>query len=103
MLKKIIVMGLIIGLAGCSTSSPLGVFRGLFGYIEPPPKTTISEELRIEYDRCMKIGEEKNCAQAAFDIVRKVKGLEPRKIPEGYVIILEGDGNRGSENNKNKD
>jgi hypothetical protein len=99
--KKLTVIIMLLLLAGCSSSSPLNVMRGLFGYIEPPPETTIPEELRLEFDRCVKIGKEKNCAQAAYDVVRTVKGLEPRTVPKGFVIILEGDGNsQPSQNNE---
>ncbi len=95
MQRKIIYLLLTVGLSGCSGASPLDVARGLFGYLPPPEETTISQELQLEYERCAKIGGEKNCAQAAYDIVRRVKGLEPRKVPRGVVIILEGDGGHG--------
>jgi hypothetical protein len=73
--------------------SSCGFVRHIFGYIPPPEETTVSEELQLEFDRCEKINKNRNCAQIAFDTVRKVKGLEPRKVPEGVVIILEGDVN----------
>ena len=96
MLKKIVTLSLFVGLTACADNSPMDVARGLLGYTPPPEETTISEELQLEYKRCMKIGVEKNCAQAAYDVVRRVKGLEPRVVPEGVVIILEGDGGYGS-------
>lgn len=92
MLKKIAIILVSFSLVSCADTSPLDVARGLLGYIPPPEETTIGEELQLEYDRCIRIGEEKNCAQAAYDVVRVVKGLEPRPVPKGYVIILKGDG-----------
>jgi len=86
-----VLLALSFTLSACSFET----VQALFGYIEPPKITTIGEELKLEYERCMKIAEEENCAQAAFDIVRTVKGLEPRTVPKGIVIILEGDGGYG--------
>ena len=101
---KAATLTLSLVLFGCSGQEALDVTRGLLGYIPPPENTTISEELKLEYQRCIKIGESKNCAQDAYDVVRKVKGLEPRKVPEGIVIILEGDGGHSSEEeNKQED
>ncbi len=71
--------------------SPFQVMQGILGYIPPPEETTIGEELILEFKRCEKIDSNRNCAQLAFDMVRTVKGLEPRKVPKGVVIILEGD------------
>lgn len=91
-MSKIIIVSLfVLTLTACS-GSPLEIARGIFGYIPPPEETTIQQELKLEYDRCKKISVEKNCAQAAYDVVRVVKGLEPKKVPEGIVIILEGKG-----------
>ena len=93
-MTRIITLFFIAGLlTACAGSGPVPFIGALFGYTPPPEETTIAEELKLEYDRCMKIGEEENCAQWAYDIVRKVKGLEPRAVPKGVVIILEGDGN----------
>lgn len=89
-------------LSACAGATPFQVMQGLLGYTPPPEKTTVSEELQLEYDRCVKIGVERNCAQAAFDIVRRVKGMEPRVVPEGVVIILEGDGGYGDEEEQEK-
>ncbi|MET1256529.1 hypothetical protein [Aliikangiella maris] len=98
MIKKLAVTLLILGLSACAKNgTPLDFMRGLFGYTPPPEETTISEELKLEYQRCKKVGVDKNCAQAAYDVVRKVKGLEPRTIPKGVVIILEGDGGHGEQ------
>ena len=91
-IKQLSVVGFSLAISACADTSPIQVMQGLFGYTPPPEETTISEELTLEYDRCMKIGKEKNCAQAAYDVVRTVKGLEPRAVPKGVVIILEGDG-----------
>lgn len=103
--RAVLYSGLIVVLASCADSTPLEVTRGLLGYIPPPEETTVGEELQLEYDRCMKIGAKKNCAQAAYDVVRVVKGLEPRPVPKGIVIILEGDGGHlsGSENDNDKE
>ena len=100
--KIITVTALSFVLIACSGSDALNVTRGLLGYIPPPEETTISEELRLEFERCKKIGTEKNCAQAAYDMVRTVKGLEPRTVPEGIVIILEGDGGHGDPEEEQK-
>lgn len=103
MFKNIISIFLFLVLTSCAGSSPLDIARGLFGYIPPPEKTTISEELQLEFERCMKIGDSDNCAQQAFDVVRRVKGLEPRTVPKGIVIILEGDGGYGSSEKDNSE
>jgi len=98
MLKKITLFTFSILLASCAETGPLEVARGLLGYTPPPEQTTVGEELQLEYDRCVKIGKKKNCAQAAYDVVRVVKGLETRPVPKGIVIILQGDGGHdGSE------
>jgi len=89
-MKKAFVLSLSLFLSACSGASPLQVVQGLLGYIPPPEKTTVGEELKLEFERCEKIDPNRNCAQIAFDVVRKVKGLEPRKVPKGVVIILEG-------------
>jgi hypothetical protein len=90
--KVAFISSLVLTLVSCADSTPLEITRGLLGYIPPPPETSVGEELQLEYDRCMKIGAEKNCAQAAYDVVRVVKGLEPRPVPKGIVIILQGEG-----------
>ena len=88
-MKKFVYIFIILSLTACS-STPFGVLQGLFGYIPPPEETTVGEELKLEFDRCEKIDRNRNCAQIAYDMVRTVKGLEPRKVPKGVVIILEG-------------
>jgi len=90
-MKKAFVLSTSLFLSACSGTSPLQVVQGLLGYIPPPEKTTVGEELKLEFERCEKIDPNRNCAQIAYDVVRKVKGLEPRKVPKGVVIILEGD------------
>jgi len=102
-MKKAFVLSLSLFLSACSGASPLQVVQGLLGYIPPPEETTVGEELQLEFDRCEKIDSNRNCAQIAFDMVRKVKGLEPRKVPKGVVIILEGDVKMESEKLKEKD
>jgi len=87
--NSIILMTLL--LSACSTGTPLQFFQGLFGYIPPPDETSIAQELRSEFERCERVNPNRHCAQIAYDIVRKVKGLEPRTVPKGVVIILEGD------------
>ncbi|TQV74718.1 hypothetical protein FLL45_07080 [Aliikangiella marina] len=103
MIRKIILATSIVGLAACSQTGKIPILGDLFGYTPPPEELSIAEELKAEYDRCMKIGEEENCAQWAFDIVRKVKGLEPRAVPKGVVIILEGDGNVGTNDDSDQE
>ena len=103
MLKKTVIILFSLTLASCADTSPLDVARGLLGYTPPPEETTVGEELQLEYDRCMKIDSDRNCAQAAYDVVRVVKGLEPRPVPKGIVIILKGDGGHGDDNNESKD
>jgi|GEM_PF-3194474 len=98
MTRITILIAFACALSSCSGKIP--ILGDLFGYTPPPEELTVSEELQQEYDRCMKIGREKNCAQWAFDIVRRVKGLEPRTVPKGVVIILEGDGGHGREDEK---
>lgn len=100
MFKRIIIVCFGFMLSACADTSPLQVMQGLLGYTPPPEQTTISEELQLEYDRCLKIDAERNCAQAAYDVVRRVKGLEPRTVPKGVVIILEGDGGHGTDEEK---
>ncbi len=87
-------------LTACADSNPLQVMQGILGYIPPPEETTIAEELKLEFDRCEMIDPNRNCAQIAYDVVRTVKGLEPRKVPEGVVIILEGDVDLGPSDSK---
>ena len=89
---------LFLGVSAACSIKPggaLDIARHLLGYTPPPEPTSIGEELALEFERCNKIDPERNCAQIAFDMVRNVKGLEPRRIPEGIVIILEGDGGHG--------
>ena len=90
-MKKIVVLLLALMLTACADSNPLQVLQGILGYIPPPEETTIGEELKLEFKRCEMIDPNRNCAQIAYDMVRTVKGLEPRKVPKGVVIILEGD------------
>jgi len=89
-MKKVLALLTIILLTACADSTPLQVVQGLMGYIPPPEETTIAEELKLEFERCEIIDPDRNCAQIAYDVVRTVKGLEPRKVPKGVVIILEG-------------
>lgn len=90
-MKKILSLLLVVILTSCADSTPFQVLRGILGYIPPPEETSIAEELKSEFERCEKIDRNRNCAQIAYDMIRTVKGLEPRKVPEGVVIILEGD------------
>ena len=90
-MNKIVILLLATMLTACADSNPLQVMQGLLGYIPPPEETTIGEELKLEFKRCEMIDPNRNCAQIAYDVVRTVKGLEPRKVPKGVVIILEGD------------
>jgi len=90
MRQILILFGLVLLLSACSEKGgALDVVRSLFGYIPPPKKLTLQEEITLEYERCTKIDPQRNCAQIAYDIARKVHGLEPRKVPEGVVIILQ--------------
>jgi len=82
--------GMVLLLSACSEKGgALDVVRSLFGYIPPPKKLTLQEEITLEYERCMKVDPKRNCGQIAYDVARKVHGLEPRKVPEGVVIILQ--------------
>jgi len=104
-MKKTILLILTLSLSACANVSPLQVMQGLLGYVPPPAETTVGEELQAEFERCEKIDRNRNCAQIAYDTVRTVKGLEPRKVPKGVVIILEGDvdvGGDESADSKNK-
>jgi len=101
-MKKLWIIFTILLLSSCaadSNISPLKIMQGVFGYIPPPEETTIGEELILEFKRCEKIDSDRNCAQLAYDMVRTVKGLEPRKVPKGVVIILEGDVDIEKKNN----
>ncbi len=80
-----------IFVSGCAETTPFQALQGLLGYTPPPETTTVGEEMKLEFARCEKIDPNRNCAQIAYDMVRTVKGLEPRKVPKGVVIILEGD------------
>jgi hypothetical protein len=101
-MKKVVILLTATILTACAETSPLQVIQGLFGYIPPPEETSIAEELKLEFDRCEKIDSNRNCAQIAYDMVRTVKGLEPRKVPKGVVIILEGDVDMEPSEDKNK-
>ncbi len=91
MIKNYLVLFSIVLLSACSNQDTTHIMRDFLGYIPPPAETSIDDELKLEFKRCEKINADRNCAQLAYDIVRKVKGLEPRKVPKGIVIILEGD------------
>ncbi|PCI72776.1 MAG: hypothetical protein COB38_03260 [Gammaproteobacteria bacterium] len=98
-MKKFVFISIILSLTACS-STPFEVLQGLFGYTPPPEETTVGEELKLEFDRCERIDRNRNCAQIAYDMVRTVKGLEPRKVPKGVVIILEGNVKMDNEKEK---
>lgn len=91
MYKQSVSFALLFGLSACATSDPIDVSSRPIGYEPPPEKNTIIDELKLEYQRCIKLSRKTNCAQAAYDVVRVVKGLESKKIPQGYVLILQGD------------
>jgi len=89
-MKNIFTLLVVLLLSACSGKEAFNFTRAILGYTPPPEETSIGEELKLEFKRCEKIDPNRNCAQIAFDTVRKVKGLEPRKVPKGVVIILEG-------------
>jgi len=89
-MKKILVVLTILFLSACSGKDAFNFTRALLGYTPPPEETSIGEELKLEFKRCERVDPNRNCAQIAYDTVRKVKGLEPRTVPKGVVIILEG-------------
>lgn len=101
-MKNITIVSLITVLSGCAGSTPFEVMQGLMGYVPPLEETTVGEELRLEFARCEKIDPNRNCAQIAYDTVRTVKGLDPRTVPKGVVIILEGDVDMEPLSTKNK-
>lgn len=86
-------------LASCANQTPLDVTRMLFGYIEPPKAESVMESLRKEYNRCLAIDSERDCVQLAYDKVRVTQGLDPKPIPEGYVIIVQEEMNKPVETN----
>ncbi len=88
-LPILFILGVCWLLVSCKGNDTLDIARSLLGYTPPPEKTTVLEELQLEYERCMKIGIEEDCAQAAYDVVRKVKGLDPKVVPKGIVTILQ--------------
>jgi len=90
-MNPLVVIFLALVLSGCADKTPFQALQSLMGYVPPPIETTVGEELVLEFKRCEKIDPNRNCAQIAYDMVRTVKGLEPRKVPKGVVIILEGD------------
>ena len=91
-MQKLIALIILLGLVtGCADKTPFQALQGLMGYVPPPEETTVGEEMLLEFKRCERIDPNRNCAQIAYDMVRTVKGLEPRKVPKGVVIILEGD------------
>jgi hypothetical protein len=90
-MNRLVVIFFVVTLSGCADKTPFQVLQGIMGYQPPPLETTVGEELVLEFKRCEKIDRNRNCAQIAYDMVRTVKGLEPRKVPKGVVIILEGD------------
>lgn len=82
---------LILMLGGClinCTGTPVDVADEPYGYVSPPADTSVSQELKQEYARCMRVNKNDNCAQQAYDIVRRLKGLEPLTVPKGIVTIL---------------
>ncbi len=89
--------GLVSGLAACTAKdvavNSAALSRMLFGYIPPPEQTTVLQELTREYDRCVADkGDEVGCRQIAYDMVRKVKGMDRQPLPPGVVIIREENG-----------
>lgn len=90
-MKNLLAIITVLFLSACADSTPFQVLQGLLGYTPPPEETTVGQELQLEFARCEKIDSDRNCAQIAYDTVRTVKGLEPRTVPKGVVIILEGD------------
>ena len=70
-------------------TNTVNVLGMLFGAMPPPEQTTVLQELTREYDRCKAAGGGDECAQEAYAMVRKVKGMPEKPLPEGVVIIRE--------------
>ena len=90
-----------VSLLSCGVMSTFEVAPHMAGYVEPPEETTILEELKLEFRRCIKVDSDRNCAQLAYDVVRRVKGLEPRTVPKGIVIIFQDISSSDAAENKN--
>jgi len=90
-MKKILILILALLLSACAEVTPFQFLQNMLGYIPPPEKMSIADELRAEFERCERVDPNRHCAQIAFDMVRKVRGLDPRTVPKGIVIIFEGD------------
>ncbi len=86
--KTLFLLGTGLGMIlACSGGPGLPLVQALFGYIEPPAAESVMDSMKREYDLCKRSDPNRNCTQIAYDAVRISQGLDPKPIPEGYVII----------------
>ncbi|NVJ60706.1 MAG: hypothetical protein HWE27_09950 [Gammaproteobacteria bacterium] len=88
----VIITSIIVTLlysTGCANGRGLDMARALFGYVEPPEAETVMQAMQREYNLCMKVEAKPECVQLAYDKVRVTKGLDPKPIPRGYVVIVQ--------------
>ncbi len=96
-LVLVLSLVLVLLLAGCTAKeaikTPVNVLGMLFGRLPPPPQTTVLQELRREYEKCVGDGGlEAECTQQAYETVRLAKGLDSTRLPAGTVTVRRDDG-----------
>lgn len=77
-------------LAACSSQQAkqsAKIAQALMGYTPPPQEVSVLDELRAEYKKCVQLEGDSDCAQKAYDRVRAIKGLDPKPLPKGHVVI----------------
>ncbi len=90
--STIVLIGLV--LAACSSQQAkqsAKIAQALMGYTPPPQEVSVLDELRAEYKKCVQLEGDPDCAQKAYDRVRDIKGLDPKPLPKGHVIITRED------------
>lgn len=78
-------------LSGCTAKqaikTPVNILGALFGYT--PPQTTMLEELNQAYEMCKASGGGEECVQEAYQTAQQAKGITPKALPKGTVIVRE--------------
>lgn len=110
-MKKIMILSVFFALclAGCASTGPMDLLKGLSKLMGGPPdrkaliEQSVAEELEREFKRCLD-GDETNvekrtaCVQEAYAIVKENKGLD-EVFEGGEVIIIREDENSISNEN----
>lgn len=95
-MKKIIILS-VLCLAGCASTGPMDVLKGLSKLMGGPPdrkalmEASVAEELDREFKICLD-GDEQNvekrtqCVQEAYAAVKESKGLD--EVLEGGRVVV---------------